>query len=164
MSKKRHSLDTYSLDKLHTMSLAVAEEVHVALQTWEAAKPLLIEGAFNDILQTDSECRPLLVIARGGSVAASMALARVWDQSYGGKIKLDLFPPSFRQEASLQELASRSDLSLNEVRDRIARLETLVANCDSFGKTLKSLTAWRNQRLAHRNPFGFDLVGRTISR
>nr|WP_294169602.1 hypothetical protein [uncultured Sphingomonas sp.] len=147
MSKKPHALN-----ELQNFSLAVAGEVHVALQTWESAEVLLLDGAFNDLLQTKLVYRPLLSIARGASIAASMALARVWDQTDSGKIKLSRFPSSFRHKSSFNEIAGRANLFEREMHDCINKLERLVGTSGPFGKRVKSLNRWRNRRLAHHDP------------
>lgn len=147
MSKK-----PYALNELQDFSLAIAEEVHVALQTWESAEVLLLEGAFNDFLQTNLACRPLLSIARGASIAATMALARVWDQTDRGKIKLSRFPSSFRHKPLFNEIAIRANLSEREMHDCITKLERLVDTSGPFGRRITSLKDWRNRKLAHRDP------------
>ena len=131
----------YSVDDLQKVSLDVAKEVHAALQTWESAKPLLLEGPFNDFLQTDAECSPLLSIARGGSMAAAMAMARVWDQTKSSKIKLKLFPLSLRQGDLFYSICARAGLSHEDFLQIVNKIELVTAPSNPLRVEIESLRA-----------------------
>ena len=144
--------DFYSFEELRKHSRAVAKDVGVALQTWEAARPLLREGPLNDWLESDLRYHPLLSIARGGSVSASMALARVWDETKSARVRVRSFPASLERDEALNEITHKGTLSKSDLHNRISKIKDLVAETGEFGEAVKALRSWRNDKLAHRNP------------
>lgn len=149
--------EIYSFVELCAAARAVAEEVHVALQTWESAKPLLFPGTIGGLVGDDPnsenpEYDPLRSIGRGASIAAILALARIWDRTRSAKLKLDCFPDSLRCETCLRQLVATAALAERDVLKHIAALEKIVARTGDFGRALHALATWRNKRLAHREP------------
>ena len=144
--------DFYHFEELQKHSRAVAKDVGVALQTWEAAKPLLREGPFNDWLESNPRYHSLLSIARGGSVSASMALARIWDETKKARVRIRSFPASLRRDEAFNEIARKSTLSKSDLHSCISKIENLVAETEEFGEAVKALRSWRHDKLAHRNP------------
>jgi hypothetical protein len=121
---------------LATLVHEFAAELGAAIQAIEAARPALVNEEMADWL---SGCGAGMVaesLRRAATVAANMALMRIWAPSKG----------AFRFEKLNSAFGKAATLSQQQVSNVRAALkedpETTAA--------IKKLTRWRNKRIAHR--------------
>jgi hypothetical protein len=112
------------------------QEVGAALQAMEAARPGLEGEPLREWLRTDPEGMIGYSLCRNATVAACMALLRIWYPS----------GDSF----SIAKLSVALNRAFPADDPALASLRALLKRDNKFEESLASLVRWRNKRIAHR--------------
>lgn len=134
--------------RLRILAIELRAEIGAAWQPMEAARPVLSNESLADWLASDLVRRVGLVHCRASSVAAVLALMRIWYPSRGSfsidKIRREVGKPEVKEA-----LIKRSDLQ-GQMENSFPRLcEFLKVDATLF-VAINTLKQYRNKRLAHR--------------